>query len=102
MGRRVWEFSMGPTKPLGHNKVTVSSSAVSLPSIPAGVKRVVIRTLGQAINWRDDGTDPTSSVGMALLADETLVFDGDAYLFRMIRSSGSDADVRVAYYSNDE
>jgi len=94
---------MGPTKSLGHASATVGTSAVGLTAPPAETRRTVIRTVGQPINWRDDGTDPTSTTGMALLSDETLVYDGDPALFKMIRSSTAtaDADVRIAYYGTE-
>lgn len=89
--------------PLGHAQVTVGLSAVGLSSIPnlSRVRRIVIRNLGQPINWRDDGTDPTGTTGMVALKDEILVYDGDkADQFKMIRNSAAtgDADVRIAYY----
>lgn len=89
-----------PARALGHEQLTVSTAAVALQQAPENARRTVIRTLGQDINWRDDGADPTASDGMALLADETLVFDGDPFLIRLIRAStaSGDADVRVAYY----
>jgi hypothetical protein len=90
-----------PAKALGHEQLTVSSTAVALPNIPERAQRTVIRTLGQSINWTDhEGGTPTDSTGMALLADEVLVYDGDPYHIRLILDSSAtgDADVRVAYY----
>jgi hypothetical protein len=59
--------------------------------------------MNQPVNWRDDGTDPTSTTGMPLLKDESLVFDGTMGNFKLIRAASAtgDADVRVAYYGND-
>lgn len=101
--RKIWEVNLGPTNPLGHAQVTVSTSAVGLPSPPAAARRALIRVLNQPVNWRDDGVDPTSTTGMAMLADESLVFDGVMTNFKLIRDSAAtgDADVRVAYYGND-
>ena len=88
--------------PLGHHRLPVSTSVVALPSLPAldRIRRVVIRTRGADIVWKDDGTDPGSD-GMPLLADETLVYDGTAAdQIKLIRdpSATTDADVRVAYH----
>lgn len=98
--RKVWEFSDGPNDPLGHAQVTVSSVAVGLPSIPELARRALIRTLGQPLNYRDDGVNPTDSTGFPLLEDEAYVYNGDMADFKMILSSAAtgDADVRVAYY----
>lgn len=112
--RYIWEFSNGPSEPLGHAKLTVSTSAVGLDqavdvggnpvTVPAGTRRVVLRTVGQPVNYTDtDGESPTAIFGFPLLADETLVYDGDPDLLQLIRSSSAsgDADVRIAYYGND-
>lgn len=88
--------------PLGHAQASVGASAVGLPSIPQlfRVRRATIRVVGQPINWRDDGVDPTGSVGMLLAAGDTLVYDGDVTLFKMITDASAvgNADIRVAYH----
>lgn len=98
--RRIWEISSGPSSPRGHFTVSVTNVAVGLPSLPEDVRRMVLRSMAAPINWRDDGTDPTLSSGMPVLTDEPLIYDGDVMsTFKMIRSTGVDADVRVAYYA---
>ncbi len=99
--RKIWELSPGPSTALGHALVTVGVTATSLPSIPATARRAIIRPLGQPINYRDDGTDPTGTTGFPVLKDEVYVYDGDPLSsLRMILSSTAtgDAEVRVAYY----
>lgn len=92
------------TNALGHGKVTVSSSAVGLPDLPsnpAAIRRVVIRTVDQPVCLRDDGVDPSSTTGLYLAAGDTIVHDGSRPdLIKLIRASDAtaDADVRVAYY----
>lgn len=83
-----------------HAQVTVGTIAVGLPDVPDRVRRILIRVVGQPVNWRDDGVPPTGTTGMPLLADESLVFDADPDTFRLIRaaSATANADVRVAYY----
>lgn len=93
--------SLAPVVALGHFQVTVSSAAVALPSIPAEARRVVIRSLGQPINFRDDGTDPDGSTGFPILADEWIIYDTvPTANFKMITSSAAtgNADVRISYY----
>lgn len=89
--------------PLGHTKLTVSTTAVSLPNLPPvdRIRRVVIRTLSAGIVWKDDGADPAGNDGMSLQTNETLVYDGTRPdQIRLIRdgSATQDADVRVAYH----
>lgn len=102
-GEAAWAqyVSLAPVTPLGHFQVTVSGSAVPLPTIPPEARRVVIRTLGQPINFRDDGTSPTGTTGFPMLADEWIVYDTVPTIdFEMILGSTAtgDADVRVSYY----
>lgn len=87
---------------LGHEQLTVGTTAVGLPNLPdlAKLRRVVVRNLGEPMNWRDDGTSPTANTGFPSLADEIMVFDGDFEQLEFIRSAsaGNDIDVRIAYY----
>lgn len=90
-----------PAHALGHEQLTVSTTAVGLPNISERARRTVIRVVGQPVNWTDHPDDtPTGTFGMPLLADETLVFDGNPYDLKLIRASTAtgDADVRIAYY----
>lgn len=96
--RKIWEMTPESGNPAGFQQATVSSAAIGLPSLPTNVKRVLLRTNKQ-IRWRDDGTDPTTSVGMYLLADESLVYDAQGFTnFKMIATS-VDATVSITYYS---
>lgn len=87
--------------PLGHFQLSVTT-VVSLPSLPdrKRIRRAVITTVDQPLNWRDDGSDPTTTVGGYLEAGATLVYDGDMELFRMCTDARATAaaDVRVAYH----
>lgn len=89
-----------PAVALGHQKITVGTTAVGFNDPPARTKRTMIRTLGQPINFRDDGVDPDANTGMTLLKDEILIFDADPNQFKMIRTAAAsgDADVRVSFY----
>jgi hypothetical protein len=91
--------SLAPVVPLGHFQLTVSSAALPLPSIPTEARRVVIRSLGAGVNFRDDGTNPTAGTGFPILADEWIIYDTvPTANFKLIRSGAVDADVRISYY----
>lgn len=102
VGARFEQGSVITYSALGHEQLTVGSTAVGLPNLPNldRLRRVVIRNLNQPINWQDDGNDPTSSTGFHALADEIVVYDGEFDLIKFIRASTAtaDADVRIAYY----
>lgn len=85
--------------PLGHDKFDATTgAAIGLPNLPNPnrLRRVMIRPRGE-VRFRDDGVDPDSANGMRLLADETLVYDGDFIALKFI-GIGSTATVDVAYY----
>ena len=50
------------------------------------------------MRWRDDDTDPTSTVGMPLAAGVTLQYDGDLTKIRFIEYGGT-AKLNVTYYA---
>lgn len=91
-------------KPEGYGQVTVSTTALALPSIPTKASYAIVNISDQPVRYRDDGTDPTASVGMPVVADETIVLVSPQQIrnFRVIRSGGTDAELNVSYYSADK
>jgi len=63
----------GATNSIGHQQLTVSSSAVGL-TVPTGThpKHALITIQTNGVRWRADGTNPTSSVGNPLAANDRL------------------------------
>lgn len=57
----------------------------------------IITAVTQAIRWRDDGTAPTTAVGMPLPVNTPFVYDGDLAAIRIIASTAG-AEVNVSYY----
>lgn len=86
-------------RPLVYAQETALSGAKNLPSIPTGDRsyRVLVQAEAQAIRWRDDGTDPTASIGMIIPVNTVLEYDGDINKFRMIETTAS-AKANVSYY----
>jgi hypothetical protein len=67
-------------------------------TIPAGTRYCVITCLVQAIRWRDDGTDPTTTVGYPLAVGSELRYDsGSIPRFSMINQVAG-AEVNISYY----
>jgi len=61
--------------PLGYQQFTVAA-ATFLPSIPAGATEALVICTGQTVNWRDDGTAPTATVGMPLAVNTAFPYTG--------------------------
>ena len=82
-----------------YQQVTVSTSAVSIAAATLSGKRgCVLRVESDSIRYRQDGTAPTSSVGMPIAAGEVMEVDSvtDLVQAQFIRSGSGDATLNVA------
>lgn len=82
---------------LGYQQITSLSAATAL-TVPSGATLAVVIPESQAVRWRDDGTNPTGSVGMPLAIATTLSYDGDLSRIRFIEQAAS-AKLNVSYYA---
>lgn len=83
--------------PLGYQQITSLSAATAL-TVPAGARFALIRPETQGIRWRDDGTNPTSTVGMPVDAGDTVFFTGKLSVVKVIETAVS-AKLNVSYYA---
>lgn len=87
--------------PAGYEQKVVSDSAVGFASIPLNANKAVVVVEESNIRWRDDGDDPTSSVGTKSFVNTTIVLEGRGRInnFRAIRLSTTDAKLSINYYN---
>ncbi len=83
--------------PLGYAQDTTISAASALPTVPAATTVALIQAEGANIRWRDDGVDPTASVGMLLGAGTAFWYRGTFAAFKVIQVSGGGI-LNVSYY----
>jgi len=88
---------VGSRQPLGYQQITDLSAAVGL-TVPDGARFALIQAKTKALVWRDDGTAPTSTVGMDLAAGSTLEYPGDLTTIKLIEAEAS-ATCNVSYYA---
>ena len=96
----------GYRRPLGYQQILAATLAsathLTPPTPPAGllVGYMVIQcdVTSAGVRWRDDGTAPTSTVGMILNAGQELDYSGDATMIQFIASTGSPI-LNVSYYA---
>lgn len=64
-------------RPKGYVQITgvTSAAAVGLGAIPEGAVSVHVMVEGGDARWRDDGTNPTSAVGMPLAEATPFIYD---------------------------
>ena len=85
--------------PLGVAQLTVSSSALALPTVPSGAVVAVIAVEGSGVRYRDDGTAPTITIGMPLDPGAVIaVCLRSLFRVQFIRSGGTDGNLTVSYY----
>lgn len=93
------------TSCIGYQQITSLSSATGL-TIPATDKNglnqkptfALIIAETQAVRWRDDGADPTTTVGMPLAVGVPLQYDGDLSKIKFIEQT-SGAVLNISYYA---
>ena len=86
---------------VGYEDITVSTTAIGFTA--AEISSAVAAEVwveGDAVRFRTDGTDPTSSVGHQLDVGDVMFVDNasDLASIRFIRVT-TDATLRVSYYS---
>lgn len=90
---------------IGYQQITSLSSAqgLTVPTLDqTGLNQkptfALIMAETQGVRWRDDGVDPTASVGMPLAAGVTLQYDGDLKKIKFIEQTAS-AKLNISYYA---
>lgn len=84
---------------LGYQQIVGLAAATAL-TIPAGTSLAIITPETQAVRWRDDGTDPTASVGYPLAASAELQYSA-AQLSRLkFIEQTATATLNICYYGS--
>lgn len=84
--------------PLGYQQMALSADSVSAaPVAPSGTIVALLKVEGSPVRYRDDGVNPTQSVGMPLSVGESLVYDAVMLDMRLIAQQAG-AIVDIAYY----
>ena len=82
---------------LGYQQITSLSAATAL-TVPAGTSLALVQAESQNVRWRDDGTNPTASVGCILLSSQTLEYDAAQLAAVKFIEVASGAKLNIAYY----
>lgn len=83
--------------PLGYEQIVGLAASTAL-TVPGGATSAVIVTESQTVRWRDDGVAPTAAIGMPLLVQQSMTYDGDLSAIRFIEAAAT-ATLNIAYYS---
>ena len=89
---------------LGYQQITPdTATGLTVPVLaPDGSQQeatfVVINPEIQNVRWRDDGTNPTASVGMPIFVGTSFFYDGDLNKIKFINVVAG-GKVNVSYYA---
>jgi hypothetical protein len=86
----------GQQIPLGYQQITATGSAFGLTP-PSGAVFALIQAEAQNIRWRDDGTNPTTTVGMILPSSSELQYNGNLTAIKFIAATAG-AIANISYY----
>lgn len=88
----------------GYQQITALNVAVGLTvptKTPDGMNAkptfALIIAESQGVRWRDDGANPTGSIGMPLAVGVPLQYDGDLTKIKFIEQAAS-AKLNISYY----
>lgn len=87
----------GYLAPAGYTQVTSLSSAVGMGTIPDHTKLAVIQCESQQVRYRDDGTNPTTTVGVILNVGDVLFYNGTMSALKFIEVTAS-AKLNICFY----
>lgn len=90
------EVVPGADTPVGYQQITSASTSQAL-TIPANARWAIIVPESQAVRFRDDGSDPTATVGTPLAVGQPLLYTGNLKAFRVIEQTAS-AKINVSFY----
>lgn len=82
---------------LGYQQITSLSSSTAL-TVPEGAEMALVQAESQNVRWRDDGTDPTATVGMLLMAGATLEYDAAQLSVVEFIEAAASAKLNISYY----
>jgi hypothetical protein len=84
----------------GYEQITAVDNATARGITAGGVgTRALIEVQDADVRWRDDGTNPSATVGMRLAAGDSIWYNGaDLTAIKFISQSATDAILNVSYY----
>lgn len=82
--------------PKGYQQI-ISPAAATALTVPTGATTAIIQAEGNDIRWRDDGTDPTASVGQILYMGQQMTYQASLAAIKFIQVSAGGI-VNVTYY----
>lgn len=85
-------------QPLGYEQLTSAGAALT-PTVPSGARYILIKVETKAFRWRDDGTNPTGTVGTPIDVGDEFFYTGKPGAIRLIEDGAtSTGKLNLTYY----
>jgi len=91
----MYQVTDGNLEPTGYQQINDLSAVRGLN--PQGGRIALIQAVSRRVRWRDDGEDPTPTVGMLLVAGQDFWYTGDVKKIRFIEVSAG-AELNISFY----
>lgn len=82
---------------LGYQQLATLTTATGL-TVPAGTTMIRIIAESQAVRWRDDGTNPTATVGQPLAVGVEMIYTADSAGKLKFIEQTAGGKLNVTYY----
>jgi hypothetical protein len=82
----------------GYLQMTTLTASIGM-TIPDNASSALIQCEAQPVRWRDDGTDPTSTVGMMMAVGDLLQYDGTKMSTLKFIETAVGAKLNISFYS---
>lgn len=82
---------------IGYQQLTSLAAATALTIPAGGAIEAFIVCSGQPVMWRDDGTDPTATIGMPLATGTGFPYFANLPKIKIIQTTAS-ATCNITYY----
>lgn len=84
--------------PVAYEQLSITTAKGLTSATYGDATRALIIAEDQNVRWRDDGTDPTTAIGMLLAAGKDFMYVGDLSTIKFIAVTGT-AELNVSYYN---
>ncbi len=93
----------GNLLPVGYQQIpTATLAAATGLTVPSSgnikARIAILQAEAQTLRWRDDGTDPTATVGMPLEVGDEFEYTGDLGKIKFIQTAAGGI-LNVSYYA---
>lgn len=87
----------GFREPVGYQQIASGLNTATALTVPTDARIAIIQAETQAVRWRDDGTSPTSTVGMYLSPLDSIIYNGKLSAIKFIETTTS-AKLNITYF----